>query len=313
MEYTFASLPTASFALIGGLILLVSGGEFLVSGAIDLAERLGMTPLLVGLTVVAFGTSMPEFFVSMSATSGGHPTIMIGNVIGSNIANIGLILAISALITPLAIHYSKLRMELWAATGASLLLCGFTWLGYINRFGGLLLVSLLIIYTWYSYIIANGKNKSNKSDTPAPFIKIGVFITGGLVLLAYGSGFFIDGAVDIALHFGVSELVIGLSMAAVGTSLPELASCISAIRRKETDILVGNVIGSNLFNILMVMGVTGIIYPFELDSNLLYRDVPIMLLFTTILIPILYFKHKISRLVGFCLLCAYGAYLYALI
>ncbi len=313
MEYTFSSLPLSALALIGGLILLVGGGEFLVSGAIHLAERMGMTPLLVGLTVVAFGTSMPEFFVSMSATNAGHPAIMVGNVIGSNIANIGLILAISALITPLAIHYSKLRLELWAATVASILLYGFTVLGYVNRFAGLLFISLLIIYTWYSYKVSNGSDEASPIEEPTSILKITVFITGGLVLLASGSGYFIDGAVDLALHFGVSELVIGLSMAAVGTSLPELASCISAIRRKETDILVGNVIGSNLFNILMVMGATGLMFPFKLDSSLLYRDVPVMFLFTAILIPILYVKHELSRFVGFVLLCSYAAYMYSLI
>ncbi|MDA3833530.1 MAG: calcium/sodium antiporter [Spirochaetales bacterium] len=313
MEHTFSTLPIAAIALIGGLILLVGGGEFLVSGAIHLAERLGMPPLLVGLTVVAFGTSMPEFCVSMSATSSGHPSIMVGNVIGSNIANIGLILALSALIAPLAIHYTKLRMELWATTVASLLLYGCTYIGYVNRFAGLVFVSLLIIYTWYSYKEGSKSEESTPCETPTGLIKITLFILGGLVLLALGSNFFIDGAVDIALHFGVSELVIGLSIAAVGTSLPELASCISAIRRKETDILVGNVIGSNHFNILMVMGVTGIFYPFKLDSALLVRDVPIMLLFTTILIPILYFKHKLSRFVGFCLLCTYGFYMYSLL
>ncbi|MDA3969809.1 MAG: calcium/sodium antiporter [Desulfobulbaceae bacterium] len=312
MEYTFTSLPIATIALIGGLILLVTGGEFLVAGAIALAERLGMPPLLVGLTVVAFGTSMPEFFVSISATSAGHPSIMVGNVIGSNIANIGLILAISALISPLAIHYTKLRTELWAATAASFLLLGCTFLGYVNRFGGLLFASLLILYTWYSYREGQKSEEHMPCETPTSLLKINLFILGGLVLLAYGSGFFIDGAVDLALHLGISELVIGLSIAAVGTSLPELASCISAIRRRKTDILVGNVIGSNLFNILMVMGVTGIIFPFKLDPSLLLRDVPIMLIFTAILIPILYFKHRVSRLTGLCLLCGYGAYMYSL-
>lgn len=313
MEYTFSSLPLATLALIGGLILLVGGGELLVSGAIHLAQRFGMPPLLVGLTVVAFGTSMPEFFVSISAASADHPAIMIGNVIGSNIANIGLILAISALITPLAIHYKKLRMELWATTGASLLLYGCTVLGYVNRVTGLLFISLLIAYTWYSYREGQKSEEHTPCATPTSLVKINLFILGGLVLLAAGSGLFIDGAVDLALHFGVSELVIGLSLAAVGTSLPELVSCISAIRHKETDILVGNVIGSNLFNILFVMGATGIIFPFTLEPTLLIRDVPVMFLFTAILIPILYFKHKLSRLTGFCLLCGYAAYMYSLI
>lgn len=283
-----------------------------MSGAIHLANRLGMSPLLVGFTVVAFGTSMPEFFVSISATSAGHPSIMIGNVIGSNIANIGLILAISALIMPLAIHYRKLRMELWSAIVASLLLYGCTFLGHVNRFAGLLFVSLLVLYTWYSYQVSKKQDESISCEKPTAMLRIVLCIVGGLVLLAYGSDFFIDGAVDIALYFGVSELVIGLTMAAVGTSLPELASCLSAIRRQETDILVGNIIGSNLFNILMVMGVTGMLYPFNLEPALLHRDVPLMLFFTAILLPILYFRHRISRFTGFFLLCGYGVYMYTL-
>jgi cation:H+ antiporter len=313
MEASFSSLPIATLALIGGLLLLVGGGEILVTGAIHLAQRFGMSPLLVGLTVVAFGTSMPEFFVSISATMAGHPSIMVGNVVGSNIANIGLILAISALIYPLSIHYSKLRMELRAVAVASILLYGLTFLGYFNRAAGLLFTSLLILYTWYSYTNTNGTEEGEETDVQTSLAKISALIMGGLVLLAFGSDFFINGAVDIALHFGVSELVIGLSMAAVGTSLPELASCISAIRKRETDILVGNVIGSNLFNILMVMGVTGIFFPFKLDPSLLCRDVPVMLFFTLILLPILYFRHKISRFTGLCLLCGYGAYMYSLI
>ena len=313
MHYTFSSMPLACFAVLVGLIFLVGGGELLVSGAIHLANRFGMSPLLVGLTVVAFGTSMPEFFVSISATSAGYPSIMTGNVIGSNIANIGLILAISALIMPLAIHFNKLRIELWAATVASLLLYCCTFLGHVNRFAGLLFVSLLVIYTWYSYQISKKQEDSTVCEKPTSLMQIVLFIAGGLVLLAYGSDYFIDGAVDIALYFGVSELVIGLTMAAVGTSLPELASCISAIRRKETDLLVGNIIGSNLFNILLVMGFTGMLYPFNLEPALLIRDVPLMLFFTAILLPILYFKHQISRFTGFCLLCGYGVYIYSLL
>ncbi len=311
MEATYSSIIFSFLAAFGGLSLLVAGGEMLVSGAIKLAARIGMKPLLIGLTVVAFGTSMPEFFVSMAANSKGHPNIMLGNVVGSNIANIGLILAISALLRPLFVHYTRLRLELWAVLGVSCIFAGITWFGYFSRLTGFVFIGLLIWYTWYVYRHPASKAEALEEETASYFL-IAALCSAGLVALAIGSNLFIGGAVDVALYFGVSDLIIGLTMAAVGTSLPELASCISAIRRHHTDLLVGNIIGSNLFNLLMVFGGTALVYPFAIHVDLLKRDVPIMIGFSLVLLISIITKHQVSRLTGFLLLVAYGMYIYIL-
>lgn len=311
MEATYSSIFISFVAVFGGLSLLVAGGELLVSGAIKLAARMGMKPLLIGLTVVAFGTSMPEFFVSLAANSKGYPNIMLGNVVGSNIANIGLILAISALLRPLYVHYTRLRLELWAVFGVGVIFAAITWYGYFSRLTGLVFIVLLIWYTWYVYRHPASKADALEEETSSYFLIF--FLCGiGLVALAKGSGFFIRGAVDVAIYFGVSDLIIGLTMAAVGTSLPELASCISAIRRHHTDLLVGNIIGSNLFNLLMVFGGTAIYYPFAIPADLLKRDVPVMIAFSLVLLISIITKHQVSRLLGFFLLLAYGMYMYIL-
>lgn len=311
MEASYSSITFSFLAVSGGLSLLVAGGEMLVSGAIKLAARIGMRPLLIGLTVVAFGTSMPEFFVSMAANSKGYPNIMLGNVVGSNIANIGLILAISALMRPLFVHYTRLRLELWAVLGASCIFAGIAWFGYFSRLTGLVFIGLLIWYTWFVYHHPASKAEAIEEET-ASYLLIALLCCAGLVALAIGSDLFIKGAVDFALYFGVSDLIIGLTMAAVGTSLPELASCISAIRRRHTDLLVGNIIGSNLFNLLMVLGGTGLIYPFAIHGDLLRRDVPVMIGFSLVMLISIIRKHQISRLVGFFLLVAYGMYIFIL-
>lgn len=312
----FSSIWISLLAVAGGLTLLVAGGELLVSGAVRLAKRLGMSSLLIGLTVVAFGTSMPEMFVSLAATFQGHADIMIGNVVGSNIANIGLILAVSALLYPLHIKFDEILTELYLLLAVSFLVLGFAWIGTFYRLLGLIFVAGLIFYTTVAYREAiksnrdNGAIQGNADDHP--YLVIISMMVGGLLFLAIGSDFFIDGAVDVARAFGVSELVIGLTLAAVGTSLPELASCISAIRRLETGLLVGNVVGSNLFNLMMVMGGTAAIAPFALPQDILVRDLPVMIVFSGILVPIFYFKHVLSRVQGFLLLIAYGAYLFIL-
>ncbi|MEN8257271.1 MAG: calcium/sodium antiporter [Thermodesulfobacteriota bacterium] len=311
MEATYSSITISFIAVFGGLSLLVAGGELLVSGAIKLAARLGMKPLLIGLTVVAFGTSMPEFFVSMSACGKGHPNIMLGNVVGSNVANIGLILAISALLRPLYVHYTRLRLELWAVLGVGCIFAAITWFGYFGRLTGLLFIGLLIWYTWFVYSNPASKAEALEEETASYFLII-FLCSAGLVALAKGSDFFIQGAVDVALYFGVSDLIIGLTMAAVGTSLPELASCISAIRRHHTDLLVGNIIGSNLFNLLMVLGGTSLFYPFSIHADLLKRDVPVMIGFSLALLISIITRHQVSRIFGFLLLLAYGLYMYIL-
>jgi len=314
----YPSILLSCTALIGGLILLTGGGEFLVSGAAKLAQRLGMSSLLIGLTVVAFGTSMPELFVGLIALSQDHPDILTGNVIGSNIANIGLILGLCALITPLPVKFKTVSLELYIVLAATIVTYIAAWHGTFPRFVGLVFFMSLILYTIQSFRLAAGKNKKPKKINPAsgqkppslPAILALTFV--GLACLPVGSNFFIKGAVDIARYFGISELIIGLTLAAVGTSLPELASCLAAIRQRQTNILAGNIIGSNLFNLLMVLGFCALLAPYPLTATLHTRDIPVMFSFSAVLLPILAVQQGLRRFHGVILFIAYIGYLLAL-
>jgi cation:H+ antiporter len=322
-QSTYASIQLALIALAGGLIMLTAGGEFLVSGATKLARRWGMTPLLIGLTVVAFGTSMPELFVGLLALFQNHSDLMVGNVVGSNIANIGLILGISAVIVPLPVTYALVQLELYLVLLASLALMGLTLFGTAIRPIGLIFVGGLISYTYFAYRNAAENKKATPENnnctdgkTPASgdsYLYVSALMTAGFFLLAYGSDLFIAGAVDTAKFLGVNDLIIGLTIAAVGTSLPELASCLAAIRHRQRELLVGNIIGSNLFNILMVLGLGAIAKPYALSSGLLVRDLPIMFTFSAVLVPLFFFRQKLSRLNGLLFLIGYGGYIWLLV
>lgn len=318
-EPNYSSILHSWLALVGGLVLLTGGGELLVSGAAKLAKRLGMSSLLIGLTIVAFGTSMPELFVGLLALFQGHPDILTGNIIGSNIANVGLILGLCAIITPLPVSFKSVSRELYLVLAASILTYLAALHGTFPRFLGLIFFAGIIYYTVQSFHQAARHSRSMRENDPeqektAQYKLPGILtVTAiGLACLPIGSNFFIRGAVDLARHFGVSELVIGLTLAAVGTSLPELASCLAAIRQRQTEILAGNIIGSNLFNLLMVFGFCGLLAPYSLSLNLLTRDIPIMFSFSAVLLPILAVQQGLKRQHGFILLAAYIGYLYIL-
>jgi cation:H+ antiporter len=318
-EPNYPSILLSWIALIGGLILLTAGGEFLVSGAAKLAKRFGMSSMLIGLTIVAFGTSMPELFVGLIALFQDHPDILTGNVIGSNIANIGLILGICALITPLPVRFRSVSLELYIVLAATIIVFLTAWYGIFPRFLGFIFFIYLLFYTVQSFrsgLKTDNRLKVNDNGvatTASPHLSVIIAVTSlGLGCLPLGSNFFIKGAIDLARHWGVSELVIGLTLAAVGTSLPELASCLAAIRQRQTEILAGNIIGSNLFNLLMVLGFCGLLMPFPLSSTLLTRDIPVMFSFSVVLLAILAVQQGLSRLHGFILLASYIGYLYIL-
>ncbi|MFP3982238.1 MAG: calcium/sodium antiporter [Desulfurivibrionaceae bacterium] len=310
METHFSSIPGSITAFIAGLVILISGGELLISGAVKLARRWGMTSLLVGLTIIAFGTSAPELFVSLSANLQGEPDLMLGNVIGSNIANIGLILAISALIRPIFSHHSYYIWELSWVLGATILLALFAWQGHFNRITGLVFMGGLVFFCWLSW--RKGRTQPEQEmDGPGtdPLLSSLLLCGAGLIGLSLGSDLFIKGAVDMALYLEVPALIIGLTMAALGTSLPELASSISAIRRGHVDMILGNIIGSNIFNLLMVLGISGAVKPFTISPDVLGRDIPAMLAFPVFIMAALYFQLKISRWHGVLMLAGYIGYL----
>lgn len=318
MTTMLSSVGVAFFYVAAGLAMLVTGGEFLVSGATRLARLLGMSTLMIGLTVVAFGTSVPELFVSLTASLQGYPDIMIGNIVGSNIANIGLILGLTAILARLNLDLQEVWVELLLVIAGSVILILCTSLGYFPRYVGFVFIITLAIYT----VLACGNSRNDKAaDTihnqESTNIQAVLFslalITGGLILLALGANIFIRGAADVARFFGVSELVIGLTLAAIGTSLPELASSLSALRRNESNLLIGNIIGSNMFNLFMVLGLTAAVEPFPLSPHLLQRDLPVMMGFTLALVAVLRRRGGTRRWHGLLFLGSYGIYCISLL
>lgn len=300
--------------LAGGIVLLYYGGEILVRGASSLALRLGMSELIVGMTIVAMGTSAPEAFVSIIASIQGSPGIAIGNVIGSNIANIGLALAIAAIIKPVLTQGTFFRRELPFMMIASITLLAITLDRHLSRFDGIVFLILMAIFI--SYCIRNAKNgvinsSSNDGDTDILKTKFHdiVFILLGLFGLAYGSDIFVDGATRLALMLGISEFVIGLTIVALGTSLPEVATLLIATIRGKSGIAIGTIIGSNIFNILLVLGIAGSICPFKIAEESYMLDLTVMLIFAVIIAPLAYFGKRIARWEGVLLLLGYIAYI----
>lgn len=307
------------FYLAGGLIMLFIGAEGLIRGSSNLALKIGITPLVVGLTVVAFGTSTPELVVSLKAALLGNSSISLGNVVGSNIANIALILGVAALIRPLDVHANVIKREIPIMIGISLVLLLILIDGEIGLMDGLIFVIGLIIYLIINVIMAR---KEKNPEVDAEFkeglksklgIPVSIFLMiAGLGLLILGANLFVQSAVAIAKIFNVSDAIIGLTIVAIGTSLPELITSIVASYKKEADIAIGNVVGSNIFNILGILGITAIIIPIS-SVGISYVDLGVMLIFAIILFPLSRTGFSISRLEGSLLLAGYAAYIFYLL
>ncbi|AMV73091.1 calcium/sodium antiporter [Desulfuromonas carbonis] len=302
--------------LLAGFVLLIAGAELLVRGAAQLAIGLGISPLVVGLTVVAFGTSAPELGVSVFSAWNGQAGIALGNVVGSNIANILLILGLSALVAPLVVHRQVIRLEVPIMIGTSLLLLLFALDGSIGRFEGLLLFAGIIFYTTWAIHRSRRENRAAQEEIPAEArghasrtMQL-LLIVGGLILLGIGARWLVNSAVVIAQHFGVSDLVIGLTVVAIGTSLPELATSALASLRGQRDIAVGNVVGSNIYNILSVLGLTALVSPagIPVPETAWAFDLPVMLIVAIACLPIFWLGHRIERWEGGLFLVYYGAY-----
>ncbi|MFN9527068.1 MAG: calcium/sodium antiporter [Pseudomonadaceae bacterium] len=307
--------------LIAGLVLLVAGAEVLVRGAAKLAAQFGIPPLIIGLTVVAFGTSAPETAVSVQAALDGSGDLAIGNVVGSNIANVLLILGMTALVAPLIVSRQLIRLDVPIMIGASLLTFGLAWDGSLSRLDGALLFAGVLTYTGF-LIYSARKDKGGEDDefakefgldeVPKPYawaINLGLIIAG-LVLLVTGSNFLVEGAVTLARALGISELVIGLTVVAVGTSLPELATSILAAIKGERDIAVGNIVGSNIFNLLCVLGLASLVSPaaISVSPNALAFDFPVMIAVAVACLPIFFAGYRINRWEGLLFLAYYVAY-----
>ena len=307
--------------VVGGLAILLIGGEALLRGATALARRLGLSTLVIGLTVVAFGTSAPELVVSVTSVAQGNPGLATGSVVGSNIANILLILGIGALMRPIACALRSVFRDGVALLAATALFTGFAFTGAFEPGHGAALLAALVAFILWSFmgerrVVAAAANPSGVALAPSPPELPAMRTTSAVALVAVGCGalflgatWLIDGAVAIARAFAVSETTIGLTLIAVGTSLPELAAAVIASLRRDGDLLLGNVIGSNVFNCLAVMGAAALAGPVPVDAALLRLDIWIMAAATLLLIPVMATGWRISRAEGAVLLVLYAAFL----
>ena len=302
-----------------GLGILVVGGELTLRGAIGLARLLGVSAAMIGLTVVAFGTSAPELVVSLQATLDGSPDIAIGNVIGSNIANILLVLGVGALIAPLICDPGSVRRDGTAMMASMVLLAGLGLTGVINAWQGALMLVTLVAYVTWSYRLdrRNGtavadlhaREVEETAGVPVATWLVLLYVVVGLLALIGGAKLLVDGAIGVARAAGISEPVIGLSLVAIGTSLPELAATAVAAWRRHTDVAVGNVLGSNLFNVMLILGAASMASPLPIADEFVRVDMWVMLGAGIVLIPVMVTGWKISRGEGILLLILYTAYI----
>ncbi len=302
--------------IVAGLVLLVLAGDALVKGAVNLALRLGIPALIVSLTIVGFGTSAPEMLVSVQSVLGGLPEIALGNVVGSNIANVLLILGIPAMISVIHSSQADTRasyVQMLAVTAIFVALC-FT--GPLTKLHGVFLLVLLGGMLWHTIRAARQGRADAEVEGADPSMtkgKITLFLLAGLIGLPLGATLLIDGATSIARTYGVSEAIIGLTLVAVGTSLPELATTVMAAVRKQADVALGNVIGSNLFNLLSIMGITALIGDVPIADQFLKVDLWVMLASALALVPFVFFRRDIGKLAGAVLTGLYLIYLVTLL
>ncbi|MEO0598275.1 MAG: calcium/sodium antiporter [Chloroflexota bacterium] len=306
-----------AIGLLSGLVLLFFGGNWLVQGASRLAESAGVSPLVVGLTIVAIGTSAPELIVSISAALSGSADIAVGNVVGSNIANIGLILGLSALIYPVSVHVTMLRREIPIMLFVTLLA---VWMFNDNTLtrgeGGVLLIGL-VLFTAFMLVASRQEQQTDgdaSADQPVTVgrLKEGMRTLVGMLLLVIGAQLTVSNATELARNVGVSEVVIGITLVALGTSLPELVTSITAAWRKQSDIAIGNIVGSNIFNILGILGVSALLQPIEIVQQVATVDALVMLGFSMLLLPFV-LDRVLGRIEGLGFLLGYmGFTLYAI-
>lgn len=301
--------------IVLGFVLLMGGAEYTVRGAVAIANRLHIPSLIVGLTIVALGTSVPECVVSIKSALSGNAGISVGNVIGSNIANVLLVLGASALIYPISCDGKAFYRDFSFLFVVTLVFSFFVINGRFINWNGWVLLGFLILFLIYNYIGAQSDENFEK-EIPSQLVDRGWLIilfalSAGLAAIAYGADFLVKGAVDIARILGISEEIIGVTIIAVGTSMPELAtSCVAAFRH-QNGIALGNVVGSNIWNIVFVMGATSAITDVKVADQFILFDVWVMMFASFMLLPIMMFKNKITRAEGMFMLLCFGAYIYA--
>lgn len=303
--------------LFAGLLLLFVSGKYLVDSSVIISKLLRIPRMIIGLTVVAFGTSAPELLVSIQAAFSGYPEIAIGNVVGSNISNILLVLAVTALIYPIPVPATSVKRDWPMMMFASVLLFVLTLNGWLTRVEGLVFVALLVVYVVFSVVRGRREKHPYEEAEQKPSMKwwhAGIIFLVSCVGLAFGANLLVGNVAIIAEEFGISQRVISVTMVAVGTSIPEVATSVIAALKKETDISVGNILGSNIMNILSVLGITSIISPFQVDAQIARFDIPWMLGISVVLLLLMLpaSRSRITRWEGVFMIMIYLLYIYLL-
>lgn len=312
IDYASLNAWVLAITLSIGLFLLFFGGEWLAKAGASLAVRFKINPVVVGLTIVAIATSMPELITSFYATAVGSPDIAVGNVVGSNIVNISFIIGIAALIYPMAIHAQIVKKEMPILMGVTLLFFILSFSGSISRVEGVVLIAGMVLYL--IYIVRQVANEAkdvqkeyeeevDKQERTLQYCLF--FIFAGAILLHFGADFLVGSSIEFARRLGMSEALIGLTIVAVGTSLPELAASVAAARKGHSDICAGNIVGSNLFNILLIIGGVSIVQPLEVNKSMLYVDFPAMLFLTGLIWYLFSTDRNVSRVEGLGMVVVY--------
>lgn len=297
--------------ILGGFVALLIGGEALVKGAVDTAQRLKVPPMVIGLTLVGFGTSTPELLTSIQAALDGAPGIAVGNVVGSNIANILLIVGLSALVAPIAVGRNGFRQDMAFLVGATLLFMAIAANGYLGRISATALLAGLVLFL----VLSLRRSDTGTPEVEAPSLSAPialVYFGVGLLITLLGARFLVQGAIGLAEDMGVSQTIIGLTIVAVGTSLPELITSVLAARRGHSDVALGNIVGSNIFNILGILGATALVKPIPIPTEIVAYDNWVMLGATALLIGACVTQWRITRTEGAVMLGLYGAYIVSL-
>ena len=298
------------FFLLIGTTMLYFGADWIVRSSVSIAKKSNIAPIIIGLTIVAFGTSLPELIVSITAALNDSSSLSVGNAIGSNIANIGLVLGLSSLIFPISCIYKKIKKDLWINIIITIIFVLFAFDGLISRFEGMIMFLCLIYYILLC--ISEEKDDEEIPDNIISNNRIFLYLLVGIFVLAYGADLFVDGAISLAKKLGISEAVVGVSIVAFGTSLPELATSVVAAFKKESDISLGNILGSNIFNILCVLGISSMISQLDSPIQMMNREVYFLFILGFLLIAISKMKQPISRLSSATLLLIYFYFIYLL-
>lgn len=304
----------AYFLLVVGLVILVIGGDILVRGAVSIAEQFNISPLIIGLTIVSLGTSAPELFISVQAALAGSGGLAIGNVVGSNIANVLLVLGLPALIAAQGVKEDGIIRNILVMLGITIIFMGMLASGNMGFLYGLILLVLLTLFLWDQYQSAIKSKEipdyhDEVGEGPSSAGLAALFLLIGIILLPLGAKLTVDNAHIIALNWGLSDAVIGLTVVAIGTSLPELAASMMAVIRGNSNLAIGNVVGSNIFNIAAIMGITLIITPVPVGDQIIHVDMWVMLAVSILLGAIAYFMNAITRWMGLVMLALYTSYI----